>query len=416
VRNQERAAAVAVINLRRWPAWAIAILYAVFGMSLPLMAAILPEDRFDILYHRYEGDQVTVDGPSILGRKAFGKHTSLYANYYTDAVSSASIDVRTYASPYTEDRTEYSFGADLLFDNTTMAVGFTNSEENDYSSDTYHFGVSHTMFGDLTTVSLGFSYGDDEIRKNLYDQDGNFVGNDPTFGINGDGKDTLDRRNYRLGITQVLTRSMIMNLAYETVSDTGYTQNPYRSALIEQPNGPIDNRIGFTGESYPRTRTSNAVAVRANYFLPYRAALKFEYKYYADSWDIKAHTYKIAYTQPFRDHWFFDVSYRVYQQDQASFYFDLIPLGGQQTYQGRDKELSTFESQGIGFGVSYEFLKNGWWKLDKGSVSFGYERKIFDYENFSDYDEGDPRGSNPNFGKPFSFDADVVEVFFSVWY
>jgi len=76
------------------------------------MAAILPEDRFDILYHRYEGDQVTVDGPSILGRKAFGKHTSLFANYYADAVSSASIDVRTYASPYAEDRTEYSVGAD----------------------------------------------------------------------------------------------------------------------------------------------------------------------------------------------------------------------------------------------------------------------------------------------------------------
>ncbi|WP_455219704.1 DUF3570 domain-containing protein, partial [Kaarinaea lacus] len=172
---------MAVINVRHWPAWAVAILYAVFGMSLPLMAAILPEDRADILYHRYEGDQVKVDGPSILGRKAFGKNTSLYANYYTDAVSSASIDVRTYASPYTEDRQEYSVGADLLFANTTMAVGFTNSEENDYSSNTYHFGIGHSMFGDLTTVNLGFSYGDDEIRKNAYDQNGNFTGNDPSF-------------------------------------------------------------------------------------------------------------------------------------------------------------------------------------------------------------------------------------------
>jgi len=405
VRSQVRAAAVAVINIRHWPGWAVAILYAVFGMSLPLMAAILPEDRADILYHRYEGDQVTVDGPSILGRKAFGKHTSLYANYYTDAVSSASIDVRTYASPYTEDRREYSFGADMLFSNTTMAVGYTNSEENDYSSDTYHFGIGHSMFGDLTTVNLGFSYGDDEVRRNAYDPSGAYIGNDPVFGAK-----PLNRRNYRLGLTQILTKSLIVNLAYEAVSDEGYTQNPYRAALIYDA-----GQITTTQENYPRTRTSNAFAVRANYFLPYRAALKFEYKYYADSWDITANTFKIGYSQPLLGRWFVDVHYRVYQQNKASFYYDIIPEGGEQTYQGRDKELSTFSNQGIGVGVSYEFLKNGWWKLDKGSVSFGYELIDFDYDNFSDCVGQLTPNQNPQCTK-FAFTADVVEVFFSVWY
>jgi len=399
---------VAVINLRRWPAWAIAVLYAAFGISLPLMAAILPEDRFDILYHRYEGDQVTVDGPSILGRKAFGKHTSLFANYYADAVSSASIDVRTYASPYAEDRTEYSVGADLLFDTTTMAIGYTNSEEHDYSANTYHLGISHTMFGDLTTVDLGVSYGDDEVRQNRYDVDGNFIGNNPDFGDNG--KEDLKRRNYRLGLTQVLTQSLLVNLGFEAISDEGYTQNPYRSALIINELGVVSG----TPENYPDTRTSDAFAVRVNYFLPYRAALKLEYKYYFDSWDIEAHTYKIAYTHPFRDYWIFDFHYRVYQQDQASFYYDLLPQGGEQTYQGRDKELSQFSSQSFGFGVSYEFLKTGWWKLDRGSVSFAYERMNFDYDNFSDYEN--QLGTTNTQGVPFAFSADVVEIYFSVWY
>jgi hypothetical protein len=193
------------------------------------------------------------------------------------------------------------------------------------------------------------------------------------------------------------------------VSDEGYTQNPYRAALIYS-----GGEIVTTQEAYPETRTSNAFALRANYFLPYRAALKFEYKYYEDSWDIKANTFKIGYSQPAGERWIFDFHYRVYQQNNASFYYDIIPEGGEQTYQGRDKELSTFNNQGIGVGVSYEFLKNTWWKLDKGSVSFAYERIDFDYDNFSDC-EGQLNVPDPQC-VPFAFTADVVEVFFSVWY
>jgi len=176
----------------------------------------------------------------------------------------------------------------------------------------------------------------------------------------------------------------------------------------------VNGRIQGTDETYPETRTSNAVALRANYFLPYRAALKFEYKYYEDTWDIKANTYNIGYSQPFGERWIFDVHYRVYQQDQASFYYDIIPFGGEQTYQGRDKELSQFSSQGIGLGVSYDFMQNGWWKLDKGSVSFGYERIGFDYDNFSNC-VGQLNVPNPECTK-FSFTADVIELYFSVWY
>ena len=71
--------------------------------SSPAGAAVLPDDRADALYHRYEGGGVTVDGPSLLVRKKFGEKYSVAANYYMDIVSSASIDVLTQASPYKED-------------------------------------------------------------------------------------------------------------------------------------------------------------------------------------------------------------------------------------------------------------------------------------------------------------------------
>ena len=75
-----------------------------------LQGAVLPEDRADLLFHSYDGGGVSISGPSMLVRKSFASNFSASANYYVDKVSSASIDVVTTASPYTEERTQYSVG------------------------------------------------------------------------------------------------------------------------------------------------------------------------------------------------------------------------------------------------------------------------------------------------------------------
>jgi len=75
---------------------------------------VLPEDRADVLYHRYEGGGVTVDGPSLLVRRKIGENYSVAANYCMDFVSSASIDVMTQASPYKEERRQASLGFDMM--------------------------------------------------------------------------------------------------------------------------------------------------------------------------------------------------------------------------------------------------------------------------------------------------------------
>jgi len=98
-----------------------------------LPAGVLPEDRADTLYHYYNGDNVQIDGPSILVRKSIKDTVSVFGNYYVDSISSASIDVvTTGASEYSEERTEYSVGMDFLHEDTIMSVSFTDSAENDY--------------------------------------------------------------------------------------------------------------------------------------------------------------------------------------------------------------------------------------------------------------------------------------------
>ncbi|MGB5345943.1 MAG: DUF3570 domain-containing protein [Woeseia sp.] len=361
--------------------------------ALPATAGVLPDDRADVLYHRYDGGGVTIDGPSVLMRKKVGKSFSVVGNYYVDMVSSASIDVVTTASPYTEERKQWSLGMDYLRGNTTMSVGYTNSVESDFDAKTWSLSVSQDMFGDLTTLTLSYALGDDLVGR----------ADDDTF--ERDNK----RQHYGVALSQILTRNLITTLNFETVTDEGFLNNPYRS--VRYADSSSGTGYSYEPELYPRTRSSNAVGLRARYFLPYRAAIQGEYRFFTDTWEINSHTVAAAYVHPLGP-WTFSLKYRWYDQTGASFYSDLFPRAEATNFRARDKELSALTSSTAVAEVTYEFLKNGWNFIDKGSVTASFSRLHVDYDNFSDLTAGAAPGSEPL----YQLDANVIQVFFSLWY
>jgi hypothetical protein len=372
--------------------WLLLLMAAIpeFG----LFATVLPEDRADLMYHRYDGGGVEVDGPSLLVRKSIGESFSVNANYYVDHISSASVDVVSAASPYTEERTETSLSVDYLHNKTLMSLAFTNSDESDYVSDTSSFSISHDMFGDLTTVTLGYSVGNDDISRN----------GDPDFSV------AAKRQNYRLGLSQILTKNTILGFGWETITDEGFLGSPYRPYRYLDP--LAGNGYSYLPEVYPKTRTSNALAFRLKYYLPYRAALSGEYRYFNDTWGIDASNLEFGYTHPFREKWIFDIRYRYYTQEGAEFYSDLFSREAPQVYLARDKELSTFESHTIGLSMSYEIKPNFWQFIDHGSLNLAYDYIRFDYENFRDLTRGGVVGEEPF----YSFSANVIKAYLSIWY
>jgi len=366
---------------------------ALAAASGQVLASVLPEDRTDFLYHRYEGGGVTIDGPSVLVRKSVGKSVSLAANYYVDMVSSASIDVITTASPYTEERTQYSLSGDYLRGNTTLSAGFTASEESDFDARTYSLAVSQDMFGQLTTLTMSYAFGDDTVRRS---DDASFF------------RDNI-RQQYGIGLTQILTRNMIAALNVEVITDEGFLNNPYRSVRFADSGSPVG--YSFEPELYPRTRTSNAVGIRSKYYLPYRAAIEAQYRYFIDTWDIESHTGSIAYVHPWND-FTFTAKYRYHTQTGAHFYRDLFSRSEATNFRGRDKELSPLQSQTLKFSVAYEFLNNGWSFIDKGSVTLTVDHLLVDYDEFRDISTGALVGEEPL----YQLDANVIQLFFSFWY
>jgi len=357
-------------------------------------AAVLPEDRADVLYHRYDGGGVTIDGPSVLLRKKFAEKYSVSANYYMDMVSSASIDVMTTASPYTEERTQGGLAFDLLQGKTQYSVSYTLSDESDYTANTASFDLSQDIFGDLVTVSFGFSQGWDEVRKN----------GDNAF------EETVDRRNYRFGLQLIVTPRLMTGLNYEAITDEGFLNNPYRS--VRYLDETSARGFSFQPELYPHTRTSNAVAINARYFLPHRASVHGEYRYFTDTWGIDANTASIGYTHPWGKRWIFEAGYRWYDQSAADFYSDLFPRADAQNFLARDKELSTFTSHMFSLGATYELSSLGWDRLRRSTVNLFYDRINYQYDDFRDITAGGAPGTEELYG----FDADVFRLFVSGWF
>jgi hypothetical protein len=376
------------------------------ALALPLVssAGVLPDDRADALYHRYEGGGVTIQGPSVLVRKKMAEKYAVTANYYQDMITSASIDVEVSgASQYKEERDQYSLGFEYLRGKTTYNLSYTNSEENDYEAQTASFGLSQDLFGDLTTISMGFSRGADKVRNST----------DPSF------ERDIDRWSYRVGVSQILTKSFIAAMNLEVITDEGFLNNPYRSYRYIDPND--NRRFILAQEIYPRTRTSNAVALNGRYFLPYRAVVYGGYRFFTDTWRIRADTFELGYIHPIKQQWTLEARVRYYQQDNAEFYSDLFGRVNQQNFMARDKELSTFNSMAFRIGASYEFAQTGWRFVKKGSVNLFYDRIEFKYDDFRDArvskllptDPGyAPAGSEPL----YEFGANVIQMFVSIWF
>ena len=373
----------------------LAVGFGIVFVGAESRAAILPEDRSDAMYHRYDGGGLVVQGPSILVRKAYKDKFSAWANYYADDITSASIDVETTASEYAEQRDEYSVGVDYLHGKTFMGLSYTNSEENDYSANSIRFGISQDFFGDLTTLGISYTRGWDTIRRN----------GDDIF------EEETDRQGYRVDLTQIVTRNFVLNLNYEGINDEGFLNNPYRQVRYLDPGAALG--FSWEPELYPRTKRSSATALRGMYYLPYRASLKGEFRYYTDTWGVDAWNAEVAYVHPLSHGITLEGKYRFYTQSASDFYRDLFPREMAQNFMARDKELADYVTHTIGGGISYEFNVPWVSFFKRGEVSLMVDYLIFDYNDFRDARVTDvAAGTEPM----YNFESVVVRAFVSFWY
>jgi hypothetical protein len=340
-------------------------------------AATLPEDRAEAMVHIYKGGGVTATGPALLVRKNIADKVSLKGTYYLDAVSNASIDVVTTASPYKERRNDYGLALDYAVRDSVLTFAVGASKEPDYQTRSFSFDIAQETFGGMTTVNVGFSRAADEVGK---------VGD---LGF----LDQAKHWNYRVGVTQILTPKWLASVNLEAVSDTGFLGNTYRVARVFGAAVP---------ERHPRTRSSRAVKLRAIGDMGQRDSVRAEYRYFWDTWDIKAHTLEAGYSRYLGESFLADGFVRYYTQSAALFYSDNAQ--SETTYVSRNRQLADFDNIVIGGKLSYDW-KNQPGKYDL-KANAGIELYNLKYKNFTDIRNG----------SAYSLRAAVLQVYLTATY
>ncbi|MBI3368669.1 MAG: DUF3570 domain-containing protein [Burkholderiales bacterium] len=328
-------------------------------------AVDVPEDKAEALIHVYDGGGISASGPAFLVRKSIADRVSLSGSVYVDMVSNASIDVVTTASPYRERRTAVDLGLDYAYRDATIKLGIGQSSEPDYRARSLALDVSQEVFGGMSSVNLGFTRGADDVGKK---------------GVAG-FFDRATHWQYRLGLTQILTPRWLATANFEAIADDGYLGSPYRVARVFGAAVP---------ERDPRTRSGRAMRFGARGDVSAIGVLRGEYRYYWDTWGIKAHTLEFGHGRHVGERWIAETTLRFYRQQHALFYSDNAAI--ETLYVSRNRQLSNFSSVGLQGKVSYALAR------EPGQrpiwLNAAYEYKRFSYHDFTDIRTGQLYANN----------------------
>jgi len=272
------------------------------------------------------------------------------------ATTGASRPQRDGSQPFEKSRGQVILGVEQgLGQNVTVAANFYRSQEVDYISNSAVGTISFDMFKKNTTLTLRGQYNSDKVGKILESGDV-FNQNKYVF-------------TYAADLTQVLSPTTVLDLAFDLVHLKGLLSDPYLQVDV------IDNAGGtvLVDELHPYLRTRKAGTARISQFIPsIRASLIGSYRYYWDTWAVKSSTAEMKLNKYVTNDLVFSIDYRYYTQTGANFYQpqyigDYYTLDGYRTV---DYKLTPFSSNNFGLslnlmlrafgkpGSDLEFLEN----------------------------------------------------------
>lgn len=189
------------------------------------------------------------------------------------------------------------------FDRGRASLTGGASSEKDYLSGNLGGSVERNYNDRNTTHSLGLGYSWDTITPT--DGATNHGRNLPSYAKNVFNLDTA--------LSQILTRSTLLEVAFAYKRSTGFLSDPYKRYLVGTGTTLPDSR--------PDTRNQITIAGRLRqHIAPWNASIHLDAAYHWDDWEVNGFSTELAWYQTVFDVVRVIPNFRYYSQSQAYFY------------------------------------------------------------------------------------------------
>ena len=286
-------------------------------------------------------ERITVNAPSVAVSLPLGRW-GLDMTGLVDQVSGATpryysdVSGATKSPGMKDERKAGDVKVTRYMDRGAIAVGAAYSTENDYRSTALSLEGRVSSDDNNTTLNVGLA--------------GTFDRIDPV------NDKVVDEHKYvaeaTLGVTQALSPRDLAQLSVTYSAGRGYFSDPYK--LYDQR---------------PRVRNATIGTLRWNHqFESLDATLHGSYRYYGDSFGVRAHTVEVEWVQALGSMFALTPSLRYYTQRAAAFYYDPVadvdvypaPIGSPR-YSSTDQRLSAFGALTAGLKAE---VRLGNWSTD----------------------------------------------------
>lgn len=291
-------------------------------------------------------DRIKVTAPALYAMAPFAGDWSIETSIVQDSISGASPRWHSSISSSSnmrDRRTAADVKLSRYFARATVGVRASTSTEDDYRSNAVALDARFSSADNNTTWMIGAGLTHDRI-------------NPVNEIVENEKKRVTD---VMIGVTQAWTKNDLVQLNLSHVRGRGYFNDPYKL---------VDKR--------PRERDQTIALLRWNHFHEAsQTTFRSSYRYYSDTFGIRAHTLQTEWVKPLSDRFTITPSARYYTQRAASFYFDPVydPVIGEPFPVGRPK-LSSADTRLSSFGAITLGAKLDWRIDSKWSADVKYER------------------------------------------
>lgn len=282
----------------------VAAALALPGVLAPLTAAAesAPEKgQIALKYLDYQDSQpglkrIKVRAPSIYVLAPLSAQWAVEGSLVSDSVSGATPRYHSAISGATMRMNDERQAGDVkvtrYLERSSYSLGLSHSKEHDYKSTAVSLDASFSSEDNNRSWNVGLGRSADRIGST----------NDPTL------KERKRTTELMVGVTQAVSANDLVQMNLTLNRGRGYYSDPYKEPDVR-----------------PRKRDQLIVLARWNHhYSELGATLRSSYRYYRDSFGIRAHTLGAEWVQPVGSRFTVTPSIRLYSQSAAKFYFDPV--------------------------------------------------------------------------------------------